>query len=438
MLFIASTHLILPKKIFKTICKKKKKKTGSIQEQKKLCSEGRMKKQSYQEQIKTQLPASLCYPQCVVFNDEILICGAYGQPKCYSFHVKQSTYKEICSYPSNVGLLGHSVVECNDESSDNDEKMTTLLSFGGEDKHTFVMKYKSVWDEKEPVKDMNRWSRVKNRVVFGFNRNERDDNLCGARGLISGYNKNLLFVVYPPNEIDVIDLSSYEYVPNVSNKKIPQMIKSKRIEFSSFVPMTKYGKQITNEFILTCEELNIWIKYDEMEKTFLYKFLPTFCLGVPLSFCGYTYIYDHILLFGGLNHNASQRSNSISAYDMKNQQWSNVSVLIPQSISSCAVVISPADYSLHIIGGRTYASELNSHYIIPIDKIIQKNVNVSFFAFVIVWLLLSILFDFWFVVCLQWTIAEIRIITGYWQHKCQFHRLGWIYDFEKIILLFLK
>ncbi|ETO33659.1 hypothetical protein RFI_03443 [Reticulomyxa filosa] len=90
-----------------------------------------------------ELPTSLSEAQCVSRKQEILICGCFHQRDCYYYHTDKDKYKFICSYPIDVKLESHCVVELIVNIDDHE---ITLLSFGGKHKHTLVMKYISVWN----------------------------------------------------------------------------------------------------------------------------------------------------------------------------------------------------------------------------------------------------------------------------------------------------
>ncbi|ETO03022.1 hypothetical protein RFI_34388 [Reticulomyxa filosa] len=86
--------------------------------------------------------------QCLLFKEEILICGGQQTNDCYSYHTLKKQYKYICCYPNDVQFNGHCVVQLNNLQTNPNE--IHLLSFGGQDeniiKQTFSMKYKSVWE----------------------------------------------------------------------------------------------------------------------------------------------------------------------------------------------------------------------------------------------------------------------------------------------------
>src|SRR5947208_542183 len=102
--------------------------------------------------IMSSLPVTLCCSQCVIFREEILICGGLKNNKCYSYHTLKQQYKEICEYPADIILFGHCVIKYESNFDNNENSNTiTLLSFGGGKRstpHTLLMKYQSVWEGK--------------------------------------------------------------------------------------------------------------------------------------------------------------------------------------------------------------------------------------------------------------------------------------------------
>ncbi|ETO35976.1 hypothetical protein RFI_01086, partial [Reticulomyxa filosa] len=105
-----------------------------------------------------ELPKTFATSQCILFKEELLICGGINTNGCYSYHTLKKQYKYICSYPNNVKLKGHCVVQLIHSQANLNE--IHLLSFGGQDeyimKQTFSMKYKSS-DSKSENQSFNTW-----------------------------------------------------------------------------------------------------------------------------------------------------------------------------------------------------------------------------------------------------------------------------------------
>ncbi|ETO16572.1 hypothetical protein RFI_20767 [Reticulomyxa filosa] len=169
------------------------------------------------------LPFPLCYPQCLIYKDEIIICGGYKKNECYSYHIIKDQYKYICSYPDNIILNGHCVIKI--EKNNYDLNDITLLSFGGEkdkEKYTFIMKYKSIWEDNNnnKIKHINEWIPFINNNNNDNNNNNniniglKPDNYAGVRAIISGSNNHLLFIVYPSRNFCIFDLNKYQIIKN--------------------------------------------------------------------------------------------------------------------------------------------------------------------------------------------------------------------------------
>ncbi|ETO30380.1 hypothetical protein RFI_06744, partial [Reticulomyxa filosa] len=182
------------------------------------------------------LPYSLTNSQCIFYKDEILICGGYRIRECYSYHIQKQQYKFICSYPPAVVLEGHCVLKL----KGNNGQGITLLSFGGQDeneiKYTFVMKYRSVWDEEKSESefvDENQWVPwVHNNKVVQLGRLK--DNFRGVRGVIGGKKSDMLFITYFPDKIDVFNLRTFKYIINVKNSTLPTQPHRYGIHFHCF------------------------------------------------------------------------------------------------------------------------------------------------------------------------------------------------------------
>ncbi|ETO34871.1 hypothetical protein RFI_02217, partial [Reticulomyxa filosa] len=170
-------------------------------------------------QILKDLPVPLSRSQCVLHKHEILICGGEGSQACYSYDTLKNEFKFICEYPSDIILRGHCVVKLVDNNSKDDNQIT-LLSFGGWDKHTLIMKYVSVWSNENNNSDneKNRSNNYNKWVPFTDNHNNPitigriEDIYEGARAVIGGSNNHLLFITYPIDNISVFNLNTFRFI----------------------------------------------------------------------------------------------------------------------------------------------------------------------------------------------------------------------------------
>ncbi|ETN98507.1 hypothetical protein RFI_38983 [Reticulomyxa filosa] len=302
------------------------------------------------------VPTALFQSQCVVWKDEILICG--GRPHnhhCYSYHTTKRKYKKICEYPHTIRIFGHVVVKC---ESDNNE--LTLLSFGGVDvsKYTLLMSYQSVWEKsRRKEKKKNEWRVVHHDTSFGT----RKSNLTGASALIGGKNKDLLFVTYFPNKIDVIDMKTYHYVCGTGSNRLP--IKSPySLQNHCFVPLTSSNQTVVNHFLLIHKNLSLLIKYNEEDKKFCYESLPT-CPSLATCDCyGFISFNDQIFFFGGYDASAMTEIDYIFIYAMKDRAWTQSKHSLPIPTRGCCPVLIGDGRFLHLVGGlahhRTQAMHL--------------------------------------------------------------------------------
>ncbi|ETO01491.1 hypothetical protein RFI_35949, partial [Reticulomyxa filosa] len=175
-------------------------------------------------QTLTDLPEPLAASQCLLFKNELLVCGGYETNYCYSYHTLKKQYKYICSYPNDVQLIGHCVVQLIHSYINSNE--IHLLSFGGQGKNkmkeTFSMKYKSVWEISEHQHDQY------------TNIGKLEDDLQGVRGLIGGINNDLLFITHYPENIEVIDLKTMKPLTGIKNNIIPKEIDTFGIYYHCF------------------------------------------------------------------------------------------------------------------------------------------------------------------------------------------------------------
>ncbi|ETO35439.1 hypothetical protein RFI_01622, partial [Reticulomyxa filosa] len=293
------------------------------------------------------LPVAMFRSQCVVDQHELLICGGAFERACYSYHIQKKQYKLICSYPSEVRLYGHSVVKLAIRSN---EKGITLLSFGGEYKHTLVMNYVSVWDgdedgaesknerskekEKEKPEQMhdklyNEWMALADNTNRAVCIGREKDDYNGVRAVIGGSNNHLLFITYRPNNMDVFDLDALQYVshhtlPTDANIISCHCFVSTTLEsgVTSIIEQKQSlqkGKELS-QMILFCCKIGLSIHYDETNHSLKCKSL-TMCKDVePLNHYAYVYVHGAILLFGG--HDSEKHvSKAIFKYSIRDDHW---------------------------------------------------------------------------------------------------------------------
>ncbi|ETO01181.1 hypothetical protein RFI_36257, partial [Reticulomyxa filosa] len=215
------------------------------------------------------LPVLLSRSQCIVYNHEILICGGWENKTCYSYHTIKDQYKAICSYPVDIELDGHCVLRLTNNSNPNG---ITLLSLGGQFKHTLIMKYVSVWDNPEnsenedkskETMDVNKWTALTDKYNKSICIGRKKDNYKGLRAVIGGINSHLLFLTYLPENIDVFNLHTFQYV-NHSTLPI-----GNNMSFHSERARSN-ANQNKDAMLLFSGKTGLSIEYDKRNNTFQY------------------------------------------------------------------------------------------------------------------------------------------------------------------------
>ncbi|ETO11825.1 hypothetical protein RFI_25551, partial [Reticulomyxa filosa] len=230
-------------------------------------------------------------------------------------------------------FYGHCVVKLADSNSNNDKdnNQIILLSFGGDKytkRHTFVMKYVSVWSDGNNNDDENKNENETNKskklnefnqfnelnksnnynqwLPFTDNHNhpiiigrERDhDNYRGARALIGGINNHLLFITYYINNIIVFDLNKFKFI------KYDTLPADNFICYHCFVSKSENGQvqemmKQNYQMLLFCWGTGLSIEYNEDNNTFQFQKLPV-CHDIALfNYYAYVCINDVVLFFGG-------------------------------------------------------------------------------------------------------------------------------------------
>ncbi|ETO21065.1 hypothetical protein RFI_16137 [Reticulomyxa filosa] len=339
--------------------------------------------QSYQQERSTNmdvrsfetlasLPIPLRLTQCVVHKHEILICGGAYEKDCYSYHILKNEYKYICSYPDGVELNGHCVMKY---VHNNNSNAITLLSFGGEgkymEKHTLVMNYVSVWDDngKEGLMNIAKTNRCNEWIPFTNKANKpiyigrEQDEYRGARAVISGSNNHLLFITSFPNNIDVFDLNTLQFL----KQDIVPSEPDNWTKYHCFLSKTdnelstiKTNKRIY-ELLLFCKNTGLLIQYNEESNTFQFHKLRV-CTNIkPLYSYGYIYIKDFVLFFGGDGYEICD-SKEVHKYLTTENKWAKFEHTLPISLTDCVVILSEDSKYIHIIGGCSGTKTVATHF----------------------------------------------------------------------------
>ncbi|ETO26658.1 hypothetical protein RFI_10475 [Reticulomyxa filosa] len=300
----------------------------------------------------TKLRQSFAIAPCILFKEEILVCGGYVTNSCYSYHILKEQYKYICSYPNSVQLYGHCILQLTHLQTNPNE--IHLLSFGGQGKHemkqTFSMTYRSVWEcdnynwSGSVSQAFNTWIPHSENTNIG----KIEDDLRGARGLIGGRNNDLLFITYYPQNVEVIDLKTMKPLTGIQNNMIPKDEPKFGINYHCFVPLTMNNKKSINHFILFCRNTGLLIKYDEQNKTFNYEKLPICSDLTESKFYSFVYLHDLIFLFGG--RNSKCRTNGVWKYSMKEKTWDQCGFTLPMKINASFAVLSADNTTVHFVG----------------------------------------------------------------------------------------
>ncbi|ETO11858.1 WD-40 repeat-containing protein [Reticulomyxa filosa] len=262
--------------------------------------------------------------------------------------------KIICSYPDDIIIDKHCIVKLLNTSNENE---ITLLSFGGNKKHTLIIKYISIWDEKNVnKKNYNQWipfiDNKNNSIILG------EDNNCdyvGARAVIGGSNNHLLFISYHPNNIDIFDLNTFQYIKHdIFSTKYS-------IRCHNFFLISK-----KNEMLLFDERVGLSIQYDENNNNFKFNKIQL-CNNIKLSSCyGCVHLNNFILFFGGFYYN--NISNEIYKYSITKNKWTKLEQILSIRLCHCVALLNSDNTFIHIIG---FDGEELSHIKAKVNELIK-------------------------------------------------------------------
>jgi len=346
-----------------------------------------------------ELPTRMKDAACVPLNDELLICGGTENNSCYSYHLSKKQYKFICAYPKEVKLNSHTVLRC-DIATNKDSvsgHTATLLSFGGSgddnfSRHTLLMKYQSVWTNTDVSKHLNYWSSVPKGVRIGRQSANQKDDLQGARAIVGGTKNDLLFITHFPKNIDVFDLKSWTYVPDVNTNILPGPSDFElRYHFVS--------ARSSNQFILLSYQQGLLITYHQSKKEFVFQSFSfeKICHSNP-----YAYFYHHISFY--FENGAAKLSMIVPSFMMSRKELGPQQKKTPFPISHCTPVITSSSTSVHLVGG------------IHLDGESQRT---------------------HFVMEREYILEEIKKVVRKWLRMNIIKRRGWIPDFDFIIAHYL-
>ncbi|ETO36881.1 hypothetical protein RFI_00181 [Reticulomyxa filosa] len=275
--------------------------------------------------------------QCISFNEEVLLCGKQS----YSYHTIQKKYRLICSYPEDVQLNGHCVVQW--KKTETKKKELQLLSFGGQDKDQekqwFSLTYKSIWKGFEHSK--NQWKRIP--TVIG----KKEEDWRNVHGLIGGLKEDLLFIMTPSRKIEVVDLSTFKLLTSVSNNTLPNDALATG-NYECLVPWTDKGKKVVNKFLWTNGLSAIEIEFEEASLTFYVNKLCSFGAGDSSFVYAHVQWEDILFLFGETQSLYARRAickdscliSKVFKFSMQAKTWSSSSISCPINIETFVAVLN--------------------------------------------------------------------------------------------------
>ncbi|ETO14237.1 hypothetical protein RFI_23131, partial [Reticulomyxa filosa] len=397
-------------------------------------------------QTVASLPIPLRHAQCVVHKHEILICGGYNHNVCYSYHTVKNQYKRICSYPKYLELTGHYVVRHVTSDSKNDKEIL-LLSFGQsgyEKKYILAMRYISVWekDKNKKLKNKhNKWQFLTDNNDQAITIVGNEDNFVGARATIGGENKHLLFITYYPNNISVYNLNTWQYVKHAT-------LPVDSILISHCFVSKNHKKKKSSEMMLFNQRVGLSIEYDEDNNVFNFQKVRVCKTIGQLCFYGYVCVNNSILFFGGKNGRGAT-VNEVYQYSISDDKWTKYEQTLPMALRDCTVVLSDDNAFVHIIGGFDGENKLAIHMkadvknwirgeqqlmiedqeIVDIEKIHMELEGMNHDL------------DIKKLKVLQFQNCskqkEIEKIIEYWMRSSSINKMGWIPDFNFIVLRYI-
>ncbi|ETO31966.1 hypothetical protein RFI_05151 [Reticulomyxa filosa] len=278
--------------------------------------------------------------------------------------------------------FGHCVVKLVDNNS-KDSNQITLLSFGGSPftkKYTLAMKYVSVWSniskKSNKLNNYNQW--------IPFTDNDNHSIIIGRE--YDDYRGGVVF-----------DLNTFQFI------KHDTLPTNNIIFYHCFVSNSENGqgqqmmtKNKQNcQILLFCFKTGLSIEYDEDNNIFKFHQLQVCDDIAPLFRYAYVCINDAILFFGGCNNIFDENfivSKAVYMYSIREYKWITFENTLPSSLTDFVAILSEDSTYVHIIGGH------------------EKEI-------------LSI---------------HMKTKVSGWRDTSNLIKLGWIDDFNKIIIKYIK
>ncbi|ETO14853.1 hypothetical protein RFI_22514 [Reticulomyxa filosa] len=295
------------------------------------------------------LPCGLFRPQCVVFKNEILICGTWKIASCYSYNMSTQQYKLF--YEDKRMCNGHAIIKLPNENEENEEEVTLLL-LGSFQNRVAWMKYRSVWAWQSNFQKNNEW--IPEEKSKGINAYLEDPCV-----VVGGSKNQYLFVVYRPNNISVLMLHNLE------------LFAKGTLPIDCIVGASCFVKTDNcNQMIFFNRLHGYLITFDETVQHFQFQKL-TVCNKLRGRFdYSSVRVKDWILLIGGKF--GLKSFDTIYCYSISLKIWRLSKYRLPISLhGSCAIVDDQLCW-LHVIGGKHENKDSRHHFKIKIADIINN------------------------------------------------------------------
>ncbi|ETO29688.1 hypothetical protein RFI_07433 [Reticulomyxa filosa] len=165
-----------------------------------------------------------------------------------------------------------------------------------------------------------------------------------------------------------------------------------------------------HQLLLFKQNAGLSIEYDEDNNTFQFHKLPVCDDIAPLYYYAYVCINDAIFFFGGYSN--FTYSKSVHKYSIRENKWMTFQNTLPNPLCHCAAIWSEEDNHIHIIGGQDNKGKIISTHM-------KTNVRV------------------WDPSQLVYSKNDTKFIIKYLIRISEI-KLGWIDDFDKIIIKYSR
>ncbi|ETO34037.1 hypothetical protein RFI_03057 [Reticulomyxa filosa] len=174
--------------------------------------------------------------------------------------------------------------------------------------------------------------------------------------MVGGRNNHLLFITYLDNNISVFDLNTFQFIKHdkllIDNEICYHCFvsRSENVQRQKMIKTNQEKIKQNYQMLLFCEDTGLSIEYDEDNNTFQFHKLPV---------CNVE------------KNNKKLVSKSVHKYSIQENTWITFKHTLPIPLYDCFVVLNEDNTYIHVIGGSNTNGNVAIHmkaYVFVLDS----------------------------------------------------------------------